>query len=173
MELMVYDSTGTPHLDGMDMRIIGALIDDYLLSQSKEGLSLQLGISRANFGERLDQLESTGVIRPTLGVKAEKMAQVVLRIPLTESQVLNALMRLPVAFFSLIESRDTGEREWLVFVKCPYTVAEMLTNSNWSKGISLTSYSAQRLAFQSQRQLFASYDSERNGWRPELFPNRF
>lgn len=168
MELMVYDATGTPPLDAMDMRIIGTLIDDYLLSQSKEGLSLQLGISRADLDERLDQLESNRVIRPTLGVKAEKMAQVVLRIPLTESQVLNALMRLPVVFFSLIESRDTGKREWLVFVKCPYAVAEMLTNSQWSKGIPLTSYSVQRLAFQSQRRLFASYDDEQNGWPPEL-----
>ncbi|MFX0116903.1 MAG: winged helix-turn-helix transcriptional regulator [Candidatus Hodarchaeota archaeon] len=146
---MVQHATDAPKFDAEDWQIVGILIDDYLLYQSKEGIASQLGISRSNLSRRLDRLESTGVIKPMLNLRAADLIQTMLRILETEPQVLHALMCLPEVFFSTIELEEQ-HREWLVSVKSVPAIAEIIMQSTWQDGTRLISYGAQRVAFQSQ-----------------------
>ncbi|MFX0113484.1 MAG: winged helix-turn-helix transcriptional regulator, partial [Candidatus Hodarchaeota archaeon] len=101
LEVMVYGATSNSKLDATDIKIIEALWRDYLLGQTKEAAAIRLGISRSSFSRRLQHLESIGVIKPTLWLKTEDMVQTAFIIPISETQVLNALMYVPVVYFYL------------------------------------------------------------------------
>ncbi|MFQ5977352.1 MAG: helix-turn-helix transcriptional regulator [Candidatus Heimdallarchaeota archaeon] len=168
LEQMVYDSRRVLRLDGVDMHIIGALLDDYLLGQSQESLSLKLGISRSNFRRRLRRMEKHGVIKSSLWLKTENMVPTVLKISMAEPQLLNALMCLPVVYFSIMESKDTGQREWLVTAKSSPAAADVIAKACRPDGNPLASYGAHFVENRLLQHLFESYDVEQNCWPPEL-----
>lgn len=168
LEQMVYHPINVPRLDATDIHLIGALLDGYLLGRSKEELAIQLGISRSTLSRRLALLEASGTVKPILWIKTENLVHTTLHIPLSQPQVLNALMCAPLVYFYQLETLATGEREWLVSVQSSPAIAEVITNCHWPDGSPLHSYWTHILSSRRPRELFASYDAQRNGWPVEL-----
>jgi DNA-binding Lrp family transcriptional regulator len=157
-EVMPYGKTSSLKLDGTDIRIIESLRDDYLLSQSDEAVAIRLNISRAAFNRRLQRLEANHTIQPTLWLNVDHLVQTAVTIPIPETQVLNALLELPLVVFFLAEDKATGAREWRVWVSSPSAIADGLAQATWPNGTPLTTYRIQQGGYQSPSHPFRDDD---------------
>lgn len=168
LEVMPYGTTDIPRLDHIDLGIIETLWKDYLLGQTREAAAIRLGISRSSFSRRLQQLETNGVIRPSLWLKTENMVQTAFTIPLSETAVLNALMCLPVVYFYLSESKDRGDRNWLVIAKSSPAVANALADIEINENNSSQSFNVHIPEQFNGSRIFRAYDKKAKAWNPEL-----
>ncbi|MHA2270577.1 MAG: winged helix-turn-helix transcriptional regulator [Candidatus Hodarchaeales archaeon] len=171
LEVMVYGTSQTPVLDGIDIAIIESLWKDYLLGQTREAAAIRLNISRSSFSRRLQQLEINNVIRPSLWLKTENMVQTALSIPVSEAQVVNALMRLPVVYFYLNEAKESEDLQWFVVVKSTPAVADILAKSSEDNKIGLQAFNVQNIEKRSGKRIFQAYDKKTNSWNLESLLN--
>ncbi|MFX0113973.1 MAG: winged helix-turn-helix transcriptional regulator [Candidatus Hodarchaeota archaeon] len=167
LEVMPYGITQTLNLDAVDMSIIEILWRDYLLGQTREAAAIRLGISRSSFSRRLQRLESTGVIKPSLWLKTEDMVQTAMIIPTSETQVLNALMCLPVVYFYLSEARETGNREWFVVAKSAPAVAAVFADAQRDDNNGLRTFNTHIVDQWNGSRTFKAYDKEKETWNLE------
>ncbi|MHA2232981.1 MAG: hypothetical protein ACXAB4_10855 [Candidatus Hodarchaeales archaeon] len=168
LEIMPYGMTDS-RLDTIDIGIIEALWKDYLLGQTKEAVAIQLGISRSSLTRRLQRLECAVVIKPSLWLKTENMVQTAFTIPISETQVLNALMCLPVVYFYLIEAKESMEREWFVVAKSTPAVANVLANAQINNNSNLESFNTHIVNQQNGSRLFRAYNNDTKAWNQDLF----
>jgi hypothetical protein len=171
LEVMVYRTSQTPVLDNIDIAIIDSLWKDYLLGQTREAAAIRLNISRSSFSRRLQFLEANNVIKPSLWLKTENMVQTALSIPVSESQVVNALMRLPVVYFYLSEAKESEDRQWFVVVKSTPAVADILAKSSEDNNIGLQAFNVQNIENRSGNRIFQAYNKETNSWNLESLFN--
>ncbi|MFW9917955.1 MAG: hypothetical protein ACFFGZ_20335 [Candidatus Thorarchaeota archaeon] len=168
LEIMPYGTADIPRLDHIDLGIIETLWKDYLLGQTREAAAIRLGISRSSFSRRLQQLETNGVIQPSLWLKTENMVQTAFTIPLSETAVLNALMCLPVVYFYLSEAKDSGDRNWLVIAKSSPAVANALADIQINENNRSQSFNVHIPELFNGSRVFRAYDKKAKAWDPEL-----
>lgn len=171
LEVMPYGKSQGLKLDGIDISIIETLWKDYLLGQTREAAAIRLGISRSSFSRRLQRLESNNVIKPSLWLKTDNMVQTALTIPVPETQVLNALLCLPVVYFYLNEAKESGEREWFVVAKSSPAVADVFANAQIGDNNGLRAYNVHLVGQQSGTCLFRAYDKKTKTWDQEAICN--
>lgn len=167
LEVMSYGMTDC-RLDAIDIGIIEALWKDYLLGQTKEAIAFQLNISRSSLTRRLQRLEDAAVIKPSLWLKTENMIQTAFTIPISETQILNALMCLPAVYFYLIEAKEDKEREWFVVAKSTPAVANVLAYAQMRNNGSIETFNVHIDDQRNGSQLFRAYEKETNSWKSDM-----